>query len=102
MMKAISKKSRKNARKKMKRLMKIRNPQTPPGSEVKRFSSQTPPEKPRKPTQKQVAQFGNADGFEADPHHSEIGDGEGGLEDDALGHEDADHGADAAGDHADN
>jgi len=36
MMKAISKKSRKNARKKMKRLMKSRKPQTPPGREVRR------------------------------------------------------------------
>ena len=54
MMKAISKKSRKNATKKMKMLMKIRKPQTPPGSEVRRCSSQTPPETPRNTTEKQV------------------------------------------------
>src|SRR2546429_9793150 len=54
MMKAISKKSRKNAREKMKRLMKIGKPQTPPGSEVRWGASQTPPETPRNTTEKQV------------------------------------------------
>jgi hypothetical protein len=54
MMKAISKKSRKNARKKMNRLMKIRKPQTPPGNEVSMCSSHTPPETPRNTTEKQV------------------------------------------------
>ena len=54
MMKAISKKSRKNARKKMKTLMKIRKPQTPPGSDVSMCSSHTPPETPRNTIEKQV------------------------------------------------
>ena len=38
----------------MNRLMKIRKPQTPPGSDVSRCSSQTPPETPRNTTEKQV------------------------------------------------
>src|SRR6202035_1123188 len=99
MMKAISKKSRKNARKKMNRLMKIRNPQTPPGSDVSMCSSHTPPETPRKTTEKpgradqdeydhggnahgrlvalldQAPQLGNAHGLETNPDHGEIGDG---------------------------
>ena len=46
MMKAISKKSRKNAITKMKALTKIRNPSWPPGSVVSKSSIQTLPPTP--------------------------------------------------------
>ena len=45
-MKAISKKSRKNARKKMKMLTKIRKPMGPPGRCDSRCSIQRPPSMP--------------------------------------------------------
>ena len=54
MMKAISKKSRKNARKKMNRLMNARKPHAPPGSEDSRCSSQRLPSTPRNTIEKQV------------------------------------------------
>ena len=38
----------------MKRLMKIRKPQTPPGSAISRCSIQTPPSTPRNTIEKQV------------------------------------------------
>ncbi len=55
MMKAISKKSRKNARKKTNRLTTIRKPQTPPGRPVSRCSTQWPPSTPANEIEKQVA-----------------------------------------------
>ena len=55
MMKAISKKSRKNARKKTNRLTTIRKPQTPPGRFDIRCSTHRLPSTPWKVIEKQVA-----------------------------------------------
>ena len=55
MMKAISKKSRKKARKKTNRLTTIRKPQTPPGRFDIRCSTQRLPSTPWKVIEKQVA-----------------------------------------------
>src|SRR6202034_2397987 len=104
MMKAISKKSRKNARKKI----------------LKPYAAGDAEEYHRKTGRAdqdeyhhggdahrglvalldQVAQFGNPHRLETDPDHSQIGHRERALEEQAFGDEHPDDGADAAGDHA--
>ena len=53
-MNAISKKSKKKARKKINKFTTIKNPTQPPGRLEKRFSTQRPPSTPWKTTEKQV------------------------------------------------
>src|SRR6267142_2728267 len=121
MMNAISKKSRKNARKKIKRLIKIRNPQGPPGRDDSMFSSHLLPSTPKKNDGEagrsdqdenhhggyphgglvalldQLAQLGNAVGFETKPSHREISYRESQLEQQGYGVERAEQHAHRAG-----